>query len=364
MQMDTDFFGRFMPHGVCYMWEPTILWTSVVADALIALAYFTIPGAILYFLLKRADVRLAVVGWLFAAFIVLCGTTHLFGIWTIWNGDYGLQALVKAATAFVSVLTAAAVWILMPKALAVPSHTMLRREVSLATENLRRANEELASFVSAASHDLKEPLRTLHAYSELLEQDIANKDSARVTQDLDFIQRASTRMRKLVDSLIRLATTGQDAPLLKPVDLNDLTDSVLVSLSALLEDSGATVTKDDLAVIQADETLMRQIYQNLVANAVRHCGHDQNPEVMLTAQRSGDDWVLGVSDNGPGIPEEFRQKIFLPFERLAADREKKEDNGAGIGLAICAKAISRLHGRIWVEGNDDGGSHFRFTIGS
>ncbi|MBT8422348.1 MAG: hypothetical protein KJP03_04435 [Gammaproteobacteria bacterium] len=361
--MDVDFFGRFMPHGVCYMWDPAILWTNVISDSLIALAYFSIPGAILYFLRRRTDISLAVVGWLFAAFIVLCGTTHLVGIWTIWNGDYGVQGLVKAATAMVSVLTATSVWLLMPKALALPSNFTLQREVATATSSLRRANEELGGFVSAASHDLKEPLRTLQAYSELLEQDLADNDEQRIKQDLDFIQRASARMQRLVDSLVRLASTGKDAPQIVSVDLNELTDSVVISIAALIEETGATIDSANLPTLETDETLLRQIYQNLIVNAVRHRQLDQKPAIRLTAERgAAGQWVLGVADNGPGVPAEFRERIFAPFERLTVDHKNNHDIGVGIGLAICEKAVSRLGGKIWIEDIDSGGSHFRFTV--
>jgi PAS domain S-box-containing protein len=117
---------NLMPHGYCLVWDPALIWLHVTSDAIIALAYFSIPVALLYFISRRADVAFSWVFALFAAFIVLCGTTHLFEIWTLWHPDYALQGLVKAATALTSIVTAIMLWRIMPAALAVPSQTQLR----------------------------------------------------------------------------------------------------------------------------------------------------------------------------------------------------------------------------------------------
>jgi PAS domain S-box-containing protein len=117
---------NLMPHGYCLVWDPALIWLHVISDSIIALAYFSIPGALLYFISRRADVAFSWVFALFAAFIVLCGTTHLFEIWTLWHPDYAVQGLVKAATALTSIVTAVTLWRIMPAALAVPSQTQLR----------------------------------------------------------------------------------------------------------------------------------------------------------------------------------------------------------------------------------------------
>ncbi|WP_029007965.1 sensor histidine kinase [Azospirillum halopraeferens] len=136
--------SAYMPHGVCLLWRPDLLALHVGADALTGLAYYSIPVALVYFVWRRRDVAFSWVFWLFAAFILACGTTHFFGIWTLWNPDYALEGVVKAVTAAVSVLTAAALWLLMPRALALPSprqlaitNAALQREIAE-----RRAAEE------------------------------------------------------------------------------------------------------------------------------------------------------------------------------------------------------------------------------
>jgi len=114
------------PHGFCLLWDPALIWTHVISDALIGIAYFSIPIAIAYFLTQRRDIAFGWVVWLFAAFIMACGATHFLSIWTLWNPDYGIEGLVKALTAIVSVITAIALWPLLPKAIALPSPAQLQ----------------------------------------------------------------------------------------------------------------------------------------------------------------------------------------------------------------------------------------------
>lgn len=147
--MDTSlsaFFARdnFIPHGICLAWQPDILALHVFSDAVIGLSYYSIPLALLYFVMKRRDVAFGWVFILFAAFILACGTTHFFTIWTLWTPDYGVEGIIKAATALVSLLTAIALWVLMPKALALPSPRQLA-EANHALQQeiaMRRATEE------------------------------------------------------------------------------------------------------------------------------------------------------------------------------------------------------------------------------
>jgi PAS domain S-box-containing protein len=132
MELLSALFGRgdYLPHGICFTWTPGLLWAMVVSDASIAAAYFSIPLAIAVFTRKRSDVSWKGIAWLFSAFIFACGVTHLLGIWTIWQPDYGVQALAKALTAIISVLTAVALWRLIPKALTIPSVEQLQRVIA------------------------------------------------------------------------------------------------------------------------------------------------------------------------------------------------------------------------------------------
>ena len=139
------FFGRngFLPHGICFTWTPAVLWTMVVSDLAIAAAYLSIPAAIISFVRKRGALANSWVAWLFSAFILACGTTHLMDVWTIWQPDYGWQALSKAVTAVISMAAAIALWPLIPKALTVPSAAHLQSVIaSLEAEVQRRRRAE------------------------------------------------------------------------------------------------------------------------------------------------------------------------------------------------------------------------------
>ena len=118
--------GNFMPHGACYLWLPSLLWLHIVSDTIIALAYYSIPFALFYFVQKRADLAYRWVFVLFGIFICLCGTTHLISIWTIWHPDYWLDGLIKLATALVSIVTALLIWPLIPQLLRLPSPQALQ----------------------------------------------------------------------------------------------------------------------------------------------------------------------------------------------------------------------------------------------
>ncbi|WP_460237124.1 hypothetical protein [Aurantivibrio plasticivorans] len=123
-----------MPHGSCYLWQPSILWTNVISDLLIALAYFSIPIALLILVRKREDLGFKGIFLLFASFILLCGITHLFSIYTVWCGAYGVHGVLKAMTALVSIFTAVALYKLLPALLKIPSPAQLEEAVQRTAE--------------------------------------------------------------------------------------------------------------------------------------------------------------------------------------------------------------------------------------
>lgn len=142
------FSSEFMPHGHCYFWTPSVLWVHVASDATIALSYYSIPVALVYFVHRRKDLAFDKMFMLFAAFIFACGTTHLMDVWTTWNATYRLEGLIKAATAIVSGFTAIALWQLMPKALSLPTAEQVRHEIAeklKAQQQLSQTRDELVA---------------------------------------------------------------------------------------------------------------------------------------------------------------------------------------------------------------------------
>ncbi len=232
-------------------------------------------------------------------------------------------------------------------------------ESKRAENELRRANQDLEQFAYSASHDLQEPLRTIKIYSELLSDRLGTAVEGETAEFLDFLQSAATRMELLVRDLLAYTHVSRlDAPL-EEIDANETLAETLANLGGAIAESGATITRDTLPVLRAHGTHLRQLFQNLIGNAIKYRSEDRTPAVHIGAERQDGYWIFTVGDNGIGIQPEFQEQIFGLFSRLHnADRYA----GTGIGLAICQRIVERYHGRIWVESEPGRGSEFRFTL--
>lgn len=224
---------------------------------------------------------------------------------------------------------------------------------------LRRANEELEEFAYAASHDLREPLRNLISYAELLREDLPEDLPAEAEQDLEFITDSATRMNRLVGDLLNLSRTGRGEIQKEIVSLEDCVRESLETLQKNLDEQQGSCEKDPLPDVSGDRRLLTQLYQNLLANAMKFHRPGIPPRIHLTAEKDETEWLFGVRDNGIGIAPEHATEVFAPFKRLHG---MGEFDGTGVGLAICRKAVERHGGRIWVESEPGQGAHFRFTL--
>lgn len=221
--------------------------------------------------------------------------------------------------------------------------------------------DELDDLVLAASHDLKEPLRTLVAYTQLLQQDMGDKMPPTARADLQHIVSAARRLQEMMRDLFEVARTSCIELDLEIVSLEHCVDDALDALSAQIVASGARIERDALPDIVTDRILMTEVYQNLICNAVKFGRAGEPPVVRLTVEWPDEGRpVFGVADGGIGIPAEQRERVFRPFERL---HSRQAYEGTGIGLAICSRAIGRLGGRIWIEESNDGGTNVRFVVG-
>ena len=232
-------------------------------------------------------------------------------------------------------------------------------ELEESQKELKHKNKELDEFTHMASHDLQEPLRKLVSFSELLAEDAGDGLSEDATRDIEYIQDAGKRMMKLVRDLLALSRAGRSEIAAETVDLNLCAAHAIENLSVAIDESGATVERGELPKVRGDVTLLTQLYQNLIANALKFTVQGKSPRLTLTSIRDGDEWILGVQDSGIGIEADQLDKIFAPFKRLHG---RSEYAGSGIGLAICAKMVDRHGGRIWVESTPGEGSHFRFSL--
>jgi signal transduction histidine kinase len=234
------------------------------------------------------------------------------------------------------------------------------RTVQLERRNreLVALNADLDEFTHMASHDLQEPLRTLTAFSDLLRKDLGQSLPEGAAKDLGFITDAAKRMQTLIHDLLALSRAGRVAKKREKVSLKECVDRALGTLAMRVKETGAQVMREELPDVWGDSTLLTELYQNLIGNALKFSG-DQRPMIQLTFEERKGDQVFGVKDNGIGIDPKYAQEIFKPFRRLHG---RSEYEGSGIGLAICRKIVERHGGKIWVDSEPGKGAHFRFTI--
>jgi len=226
-------------------------------------------------------------------------------------------------------------------------------------EELRRVNRDLEQFAYSASHDLKEPLRTVKIYSELLSGRYGDKLDGRALDFLENVRTGADRMEALVrDLLVYTQTSVVDKPS-EPTNATAVLEIALDNLKGAIAESGGLVQADALPYVAVHATQLQSLFQNLIGNALKYRRPDVAPVVKITARRQDGFWLFCVADNGIGIEPAFREQIFGLFKRL---HTSDEYSGTGIGLAICKRIVEQYHGRIWVESEAGEGSRFYFTL--
>src|SRR3989338_1717532 len=233
-----------------------------------------------------------------------------------------------------------------------------REELTQRTRELSRSNQELEQFAYVASHDLQEPLRMIASYTQLIAQRYRGKLDADADEFIGYSVDGATRMQAIINDLLKLSRVGTHNTVFTRVNAQAELDRALANLRLVIEDSGASIVCDPLPSLNADESQLTQLFQNLIGNALKFRGSN-SPCIQIGAEHQGEEWVFHVRDNGIGIVPEHSERIFLMFQRLHG---KKEYPGTGIGLTICKKIIEHHVGRIWVESEQGKGSTFYFTI--
>ena len=225
-------------------------------------------------------------------------------------------------------------------------------------QELKRSNEDLQQFAYAAAHDLQEPLRMVSSYTQML----ATRYKGRLDDDADqfisFAVDGANRMQGLIKDLLEYSRIQSRGVEYEQVDCHSILGGALANLSKTIDENQAMVTNDDLPTVEADGTQLMLLFQNLIANAIKFRG-EEPPRIHVSAERKEGEWVFSVRDNGIGIELQYKERIFLIFQRLHA-RDKY--GGTGIGLSICRRIVQRHGGRIWMESEPGNGSIFYFTI--
>jgi PAS domain S-box-containing protein len=241
----------------------------------------------------------------------------------------------------------------------------LEKRIAERTQQLETLNKELAFHLSeleqfsyVSNHDLQEPLRTLIQFSQLIKENYSGMLDEDGNKYIDFITKAAFRMKELVKDLLEYSLLGKESKL-NTIDCNRIVESVLIDLDGSITQSNARIVVQELPTINGYETELRLLFQNLIANAIKYQKTGNIPEIKIVSDCLNNGWLFKISDNGIGIDEKYRDKIFILFQRL---HNRNEYEGTGIGLAHCKKIVELHGGRIWVESTPGKGSTFIFTI--
>jgi signal transduction histidine kinase len=342
--LDISIFHQIgMPHEYCYLQSPKLIWLHVLSDGLIGGAYVSISITLGY-LVYRGSKGIPF-HWVFLAFglfIISCGATHFMEVWVIWQPMYWLSGYVKVVTAAASVATAIALFPLIPK---VFSLIEAARKGELRRIEIEQLNQELERFNYSVAHDLRAPLRGIAGMTHILREDLRDKLSEAEQQHMEKIVGSVARMDALINDLLRYSTVGRKEMNLRAVALEEPIRNALDLLEQQLRETGGEVVlSPTLPKVVGDTSLLQVVFQNLISNSLKFIPAGVVPRVEISAAVQSGKVTVVVADNGIGIPEQAREKVFRMFERFSTNYP-----GTGMGLAIVHRAIERMHGTIGVN---------------
>lgn len=249
-------------------------------------------------------------------------------------------------------------------------------EIAQINKEISEVNENLASFAYIASHDLNEPLRKVRIFGDLLLEEVnkVTPDKENVSDTVQRMQKATNRMQELIDDLLMYSRVSNAEHVVEQVDVKEVVENVIGDLQPRISDTGATVVIESLPhQLEVDKTHIRQLFQNLISNAIKFRKKEEPLIVTITSEKIAgkfvkeavnlaqnlEYWKIQVADNGIGMDEKYKDKIFAVFQRLHGRNEYK---GTGIGLSICKKIVSKYKGDITVHAKEGEGATFIFFI--
>ncbi|KRB82669.1 histidine kinase [Sphingomonas sp. Root710] len=353
--------GHYAPHGYCLLWDPWLVWTMAASDALIALAYFSIPIALVTFVRKRRDVAFGGIFWLFALFITACGLTHVVALWNLWNGAYELEAIIKLITALASVGTAILLWPLLPKAIALPSPAHLReanralraeiaeREKTEAALVQARKMEAMGQLTGGIAHDFNNLLQVVSGSLDLIAA--RTSEDERIQHLTSAALSAVDRGRRLTSQLLSFSRIQRIE--LRPVRVADVLSGLRDLLSRTITPSVAQhFATDSMSGVMADPVQLELALLNLAFNARDAMPDGGKLTVAVNDQHlegrddvaDGDYVGITVSDTGTGMTRDVLARVFEPFFTT-----KPVGHGSGLGLSMVFGMARQSGGTVTID---------------
>lgn len=232
-------------------------------------------------------------------------------------------------------------------------------QITQQNEQLREVNAELQQFAYITAHDLKEPLRMIGSFTQILFKEQSKIFSTEAITHFKFINEGVTRMSALLDALLQYAIIGRTNIETETVSVESIVNMAISNLRIAIDESHAEITMSDLPTVRVSASLYVQLFQNLLSNAIKFKSSQEIPKIHISSETFENGFLFKIKDNGVGINVEHRERIFVIFQRLHS-RDKYA--GTGIGLSISQKIVRQFGGKIWVESEEDKGATFCFTL--
>jgi two-component system, chemotaxis family, sensor kinase Cph1 len=234
----------------------------------------------------------------------------------------------------------------------------LEEQVKQRTEELAKSNADLKQFAYVASHDLREPLRMITSFLQLLKRRYDHQLDDDANEFIDFAVDGAQRLDKMIMDLLEYSRVANQELMFSYTNFEDILNKVILNLNLLINENNAIITYENLPIIRADDNQMILLFQNFISNSIKYRSNE-NPEIHISALKEGNQYVFSIKDNGIGMDPKHVKRIFTIFQRLHSHQEYE---GSGIGLAIAQRIVHQHGGEIWAESEPGKGSTFKFTI--
>ena len=239
----------------------------------------------------------------------------------------------------------------------ITEEKQLLNELAQKTKLIEQRNEELHQFAYLAAHDLRDPLRNMSLSASLISEKIKQKAYGDIEELLAMLLNAASYGGLMVKSLLDYSAANQEMQIAL-VSLKEIVEQSIAVLNNLVAEAGATIIIKDMPLVMGNKLQLQLVFQNIIANAINHRG-EKKLKIVISAKRKHQFWVVSIKDNGPGIPDKFKDEIFQPFKRLSANAGSRS---TGLGLSICRRIIEQHGGEIWLDSQVNSGACFKFTL--